>query len=165
MEIQLAKMEHLGAILDIYRSARAYMAKTGNPSQWGSTHPEENTLVEDICKKQLHICTEGGEICGVFAFILGEDPTYGHIEGNWHHSSPYGTIHRIASNGAKRGVFSRCIAFCESKIDHLRIDTHHDNKVMQDLVAKHGFSYCGIIYLANGSPRLAYDRKKERAHT
>ena len=26
------------------------------------------------------------------------------------------------------------------------------------LLARHGFSYCGIIYLKNGSPRLAYQR-------
>ena len=29
---------------------------------------------------------------------------------------------------------------------------------MQHLLEKHGFSYCGIIYLANGDPRLAYQR-------
>ena len=29
---------------------------------------------------------------------------------------------------------------------------------MQGLLARHGFSYCGIIYLKNGSPRLAYQR-------
>ena len=41
---------------------------------------------------------------------------------------------------------------------NIRIDTHKDNKIMQGLLARHGFSYCGIIYLKNGSPRLAYQR-------
>ena len=40
----------------------------------------------------------------------------------------------------------------------LRIDTHADNHVMQDLVTRNGFVYCGRILLANGSPRLAYHR-------
>lgn len=29
---------------------------------------------------------------------------------------------------------------------------------MQHNIAKHGFSYCGIIYLASGDERLAYQR-------
>ena len=29
---------------------------------------------------------------------------------------------------------------------------------MQHNLLKHGFSYCGIIYLANGDERLAYQR-------
>jgi len=41
---------------------------------------------------------------------------------------------------------------------HLRIDTHRDNKIMQHNLTKHGFSYCGVIYLASGDERLAYQR-------
>ena len=37
-----------------------------------------------------------------------------------------------------------------------------DNHVMQDLLVKNGFSYCGRILLANGSPRLAYHRPARR---
>jgi len=36
------------------------------------------------------------------------------------------------------------------------VDTHEDNQTMQALLGKHGFSYCGIIHLANGDPRMAY---------
>jgi len=31
---------------------------------------------------------------------------------------------------------------------------------MQRLLEKNGFVYCGIIFLADGSPRLAYQRIK-----
>ncbi len=39
---------------------------------------------------------------------------------------------------------------------HIRIDTHRDNKIMQNALHKKGFSYCGIIHCWNGSERLAY---------
>ena len=95
------------------------------------------------------------------AFILGEDPTYARIyDGAWNHSSPYGTIHRIAGDGSG-GILHACISHCENVIGHLRIDTHHDNVVMQNAVRKEGFRECGIIYIADGMPRIAYDRVSE----
>jgi len=41
---------------------------------------------------------------------------------------------------------------------NIRIDTHKDNRIMQHNIEKHGFTYCGIIYLANGDERLAYQK-------
>ena len=49
------------------------------------------------------------------------------------------------------------LAFCKGIISHIRIDTHQDNKVMQHVVEKHGFRRRGIIYIADGSPRIAYE--------
>jgi len=36
---------------------------------------------------------------------------------------------------------------------NIRIDTHRDNRIMQHVISKYGFTYCGIIYLANGDER------------
>ena len=69
---------------------------------------------------------------------------------------PYGTIHRIAGDGSG-GVLAAAVSFGKTRINHIRIDTHHDNKIMQKAVAKQGFRRSGIIYLANGDPRIAYD--------
>jgi RimJ/RimL family protein N-acetyltransferase len=38
----------------------------------------------------------------------------------------------------------------------LRADTHADNKPVQHLLLKHGFRYCGIIRVTDGSKRFAY---------
>ena len=102
-----------------------------------------------------------GGIYACFALIGGEDPTYGYIEGEWRSSSPYGTIHRIASSRRKRGVFAECTAFARTRYDYLRVDTHADNLPMQGAVQKEGFSFAGIIYLADGSPRRAYEWIRE----
>jgi len=45
---------------------------------------------------------------------------------------------------------------------NIRIDTHRDNKIMQHNILKHGFTYCGIIYLLSGDERLAYQKVVNR---
>ena len=159
LQIRKAKWEELSKIEEIYAYARGFMARNGNATQWGTNNPTREMLLEDIANGSLYVICDAGEICGVFAFILGEDPTYGYIDGAWHHASPYGTIHRIAGNGTHTGILARCISYCESRIDHLRIDTHKDNYPMQGAILKQGFTYRGIIYLENGDPRMAYERE------
>ena len=158
MEIRKANISDLGEILKIYAYARACMEKTGNETQGGSTHPPEWMLREDMAKGQLYVMQTEQGLCGVFAFIIGEDPAYGFIKGQWGSDAPYATIHRIAGNGTEHGILRECTAFCLQTISHLRIDTHENNRVMQHAILKNGFSYCGIIYLENGDPRLAYER-------
>ena len=68
---------------------------------------------------------------------------------------------RVASDGSG-GILHAALEFAQTRADHLRIDTHEDNKPMQHLVEKYGFSRRGIIYTDNGSPRIAYDRLEER---
>lgn len=55
-----------------------------------------------------------------------------------------------------KGVLAAAVAFALTRYDTLRIDTHRDNSVMQRLVQKAGFKYCGIIHCWNGDERLAY---------
>lgn len=155
--IQKATWEDLPRIEEIYAYARQFMAETGNPNQWGKTTPPTWQLEEDIRKGDLYVLIYESIIHGVFYFYIGEDPTYGYIEdGAWRSETPYGTIHRIAGDGSG-GVLAAAVTFGKTKINHIRIDTHHDNKIMQKAVAKQGFQRSGIIYLPNGSPRIAYD--------
>lgn len=155
--VRNASWEDLPRIEQIYADARRFMAETGNPHQWGNTTPVTSLLEDDIRKGLLYVMVSDGIIHGVFYFYIGADPTYGSIEdGNWLSDAPYGTIHRIAGDGSG-GMLATAVAFGKKKINHLRIDTHEDNKIMQRAIAKQGFSRCGIIHLANGSPRIAYE--------
>lgn len=156
--IRNATPADLPAILEVYLRARSFMAANGNPTQWGNTYPAPELLEEDIRLARLFVDTAQGRVCGVFMFAVGADPTYAHIEdGSWLDNSPYGVIHRVASDGTESGVLSRCMAFCRSKCSHLRIDTHADNHVMQKLLSAAGFTRCGTIYVEDGSPRIAYE--------
>jgi len=160
-QIRFAVMEDFDRIREIYAGARLFMAQTGNPNQWGKHYPPEDFLIQDILKQSLYVVSDGKEIHGVFYFRIEEDPTYHVIEeGCWRKNTPYGVIHRIAGDGSG-GILDAAVSFAWSQIQHLRIDTHHDNIVMQKALAKHGFSRRGIIYLTDGSPRIAYDRIEE----
>lgn len=102
----------------------------------------------------------GGEILGTFCFIQGEDPTYRTIyEGAWLDDEPYGVIHRMATGGKQKGVSAACLDWCSQRCDNIRVDTHNDNKIMQRILTKHGFQRCGIIYVQNGTERIAYQRR------
>lgn len=161
-QIRFAMPEDMPEILDVYRHAREFMIANGNPSQWGTEHPREEILWEDIEKQQLYLLVMREKICGVFALVFGIDPTYLQIEGGcWCSDTPYATIHRIAGNGLEKGIFEAAISYAADKIPHLRIDTHQENLVMQHLIEKHGFSRRGIIYVRDHSPRIAYDRVKK----
>jgi len=68
-------------------------------------------------------------------------------------------VHRIATGGARKGAGAFCLNWCLDQCGNLRIDTHRDNRPMRALLAKLGFVYCGVIYVEDGTPRLAYYRK------
>ena len=155
--IEKASREELPRIAEIYAYAREFMAKTGNPNQWGTTHPPITQLEKDVELGRLYAVKTDEAIHGVFYFCVEQDPTYAVIyNGAWHADRPYGVIHRIASDGSG-GILKAAVEFGKSCIDYLRIDTHEDNRIMQKAVEKQGFRRCGIIYLADGSSRIAYD--------
>jgi len=158
MKIRTATPDDMEAILGVYAFAREYMRRTGNPDQWGTSYPSAELLSDDISKGNLYV-GEGsnGLIHFVFAFILGEDPTYSYIEnGSWLTDEPYGTIHRIAGDGTVKGVVAMALEYCKKTISNIRIDTHEKNETMQHVVEKLGFEKCGIIYIDDGTPRIAY---------
>ena len=162
IRVRTAKSEDLTAILSVYKSAREYMKRTGNPTQWGDWYPPISYLEEDIKLERLFVLECDGEIVGAFMFFIGIDPNYAIIEnGKWTFDIEYGVIHRVASNGKVRGLFKAVFDFALSKTDYLRIDTHRDNLVMQSVLKKFGFNKCGIVYmLDDGTPRIAFDYKK-----
>mgnify|MGYP004672857023 CR=1 FL=1 len=150
----------LEQILKIYARARDFMAENGNPDQWKNGYPTRELLEEDIDTNRLFVYMVNGQMKAVFAFVLGTDPTYAVIEdGQWLNDTlPYGTIHRLASAGKCKGVASAVIEWCLEHCQSLRADTHNDNKIMQHLLEANGFTRCGIIHVADGSPRIAYQR-------
>ena len=110
-----------------------------------------------------YVCTnDAGSIIGTFFYTCGPDiePTYREItDGSWLDGSPYGVVHRIASDGSEKGIGMFCLDWAYAQCGHLRIDTHGDNTVMQNLVKKAGFVHCGTIYVAeDNDPRLAYEK-------
>ena len=148
-------------IMSVYESAKSFMRKEGNMTQWTGGYPSEDVILRDM-EAGNHFSYKDpstGRLLMVFSFIKGEDPTYTRIEdGQWLNDEPYGTVHRIASAGSKGGMLEKCLGYCAGQVDNLRIDTHADNLTMQKALLRNGFSRCGIIYVADGSPRIAYQK-------
>ena len=166
MTIRKSSLQDLERIMEIYAAAREFMARNGNPDQWGPTNwPPEALIRADIADGSSYVCeNEGGVIIGTFFFIYGKDiePTYREItEGAWLDNSPYGVVHRIAADGSGKGTGTFCLNWAYSRCSHLRIDTHGDNTVMQNLLKKMGFVHCGTIYVEeDDAPRLAYEKSE-----
>jgi len=118
-------------------------------------------IQDDINSGDSYVIINGGKIVGTFLLRGGMDPTYDQIyEGSWLSDRPYATIHRIASDFSMKGIFHTALQFALKQYASIRIDTHADNKVMQNAILKEGFKYCGIIHCWNGSERLAYQLDK-----
>ncbi|MBO6240596.1 MAG: GNAT family N-acetyltransferase [Butyrivibrio sp.] len=155
-------------VMEIYAHARKFMAEHGNPNQWGPTNwPPEYLIREDIKEGCSYACeNDDGRIIGTFYYNHGKnvEPTYEKIDdGNWIGDENYGVVHRIASDGTEKGTGSFCIRWALEQCRHLRIDTHSDNIVMQNMLKKLGFSYCGTIYVhEDNDPRMAFEKVSHR---
>lgn len=161
MEIRLSKIQDLDKIMALYDIGRQTMRKNGNDKQWINGFPQKELIKNDIEKHISYVVTQDNQIHAVFALIFGEDPTYAYIEnGKWLNNEPYATIHRIASDGVLHGVVQFVTDFAKEKINNVRIDTHELNKIMQHTVEKCGYKKCGIIYIEDGSPRVAFQYQK-----
>ncbi len=158
--IRKARPEDLDRLMEIFEYARAYMAKTGNPNQWINGYPQKELVEREILQGHCFVYTNSeGKVTATFCFIAGPDPTYSKIEeGKWPSDRPYYVIHRLASDGSCKGIARICIDWCFSQADCLRADTHADNQIMQHLLESNGFIRCGIIYVANGTQRIAFQK-------
>ena len=163
--IRPATAADLPALRPVFEAAKGIMRADGNAEQWSAPgFPPDDLLLRDIAREggfvvESVIPSEAKEsIVAYFALLPSPEPTYDVIDGAWLTDGPYGVIHRMASYPGVHGIFSAVIDYAASRYAHLRIDTHRDNRIMQHLIEKHGFSYCGIIWLEDGTERLAYER-------
>ncbi len=151
----------MAAVMDVMEAAKGIMRQSGNLHQWGEGYPSEAVITSDMQRRGGFVVEEDGAVVAYFAFLPSPEPTYDRIyEGEWLDDvQPYHVVHRIASYPDVHGIFDDIMAFCFAHDANIRIDTHRDNTIMQHNIAKHGFTYCGIIYLASGDERLAYQKK------
>ena len=97
-------------------------------------------------------------------FILKEN--YDNIyTGKWLSNNEFAVVHRIAvdNNCKGLGLSSLIIKnaeklWLERCVHSIKIDTHKENKSMQNLLKKNDFEYCGIIYLEDRSKRIAFEK-------
>jgi GNAT superfamily N-acetyltransferase len=168
MEIRKTQATDLAAVMALFDEARGTIAALGI-DQWQNGYPSEDVVREDIALARAYAVTDGGELCGTFVLIEDGEVTYDRIyDGHWRtgdEATDYLAIHRVAISVRMRGkgISTALIEYAAQRARalsrrSLRIDTHRGNVVMRRMLEKHGFVYCGIIYLQNGDERVAYEK-------
>ena len=160
MTIRPAQTNDLSDIMAVLEAAKGIMRASGNAGQWVGGYPSAEIILQDINRGYGQVVVADGRIAGYFAFIPSPEPTYAEIfNGAWRDDSlPYHVVHRIGSYPEIHGVFQAIMDWCFARCGNIRIDTHRDNRIMQHIILKYGFQYCGIIHLATGDERLAYQK-------
>ena len=159
--IRRAVAADLDDMMEIFEFGKQIMRTDGNMLQWTGGYPQRELVAAEIGRGNSYVVlADDGVVVATFALILSDDPTYRVIyNGQWTDDVlPYGTIHRIASHPDYHDVARQCFNYAWSVRPNLRVDTHADNRIMQQVLLKSGFRYCGIIHLANGDERLAYQK-------
>ena len=158
--IRPATEADIPCIMPVFDDAREKMQASGNWKQWINGYPSVEAVQNDIRRDGGFVIEDDGKIVGYFAFLPSPEPTYKEIfGGQWlDDTRPYHVIHRMGGLHGTHGIFSSVMDFAFACDPNIRIDTHRDNVIMQHNLAKHGFTYCGIIYLLSGDERLAYQK-------
>ena len=158
--IRATQPTDMAEIMKVMDAAKTIMRQSGNMHQWGDGYPSESAINADIERNGSFVVEDDGRIVGYFAFLPSPEPTYDIIyDGEWlDDQQPYHVVHRIASYPDAHGIFTSIMDYCFYHDTNIRIDTHRDNTIMQHVILKYGFTYCGIIYLLSGDARLAYQR-------
>lgn len=159
MQIRLATPDDLDQVMECYEAGRAFMRASGNYQQWTGAYPTRAQAETDLAAGHLVVACEGGSVMGCMSFIPGPDPTYAVIEGGrWLDDGPYHVVHRIASRVSGVGAGGALMRWACDHARCVRVDTHEVNAPMRGMLEHLGFSYCGVIHLEDGAPRVAYQR-------
>lgn len=158
--IRKATYDDIPVLMEIFDKAKGIMRDSGNLHQWSNSYPSEDIIRKDIDSGSCIVLCTDNRIIATMAFIPGPDPTYTYIEGRWPDDDPYYVIHRIAASEPGHRAAEKLLDWGFSQTDRIRIDTHKDNVIMHHILTRYGFSHCGTIFLANGDPREAYQKRR-----
>ena len=134
--------------------------------QWQEeNYPAIDTIRQDIEDENCYVVEDEHGIIASSVILFEDDPNYDVIEqGNWLSEGPYAVMHRVVTDQEQKGkgVAGLFFEYALQKAKKLgfasvRIDTHGDNHSMQRYILKHGFCYCGIVYVSGHAPRNAYE--------
>lgn len=160
-----ATRTHLDDIMTIIGQAKQRMKKQGL-DQWQDGYPNEESIINDCARKVGHLFSKDGKPAAYAAIVFDKDPYYEKIDGKWlSNGESYVTVHRLAVHDDFLGLdlARHALKFAERKarakgVKWFRIDTHHDNRAMRNLIRDFGFTLCGVVQVRDGM-RMAYEKK------
>lgn len=165
MYFRKASDKDINRIMEIIKQAQNYL-KANGINQWQDNYPNINIIEKDIDRGDGYVLLIDNEVVATLALSFEGEKTYEKIyEGKWITEKEFGVIHRIAvDNKYKGNKLSACILeqiekLCmDRNIFSIKVDTHEKNESMKKMLINNGFIYCGVIYLENGSKRIAFEK-------
>jgi RimJ/RimL family protein N-acetyltransferase len=171
MEFRKAIYSDIDRIMDIIKNAQDHFKSEGI-DQWQNGYPNYEIIKEDILNENSYVLLDHEIIIGTVSLSFDGEKTYEKIyDGEWLSNEKYAVIHRMAIDinykglGLASWVVKNLEEIClNQEIDRIKVDTHVDNLPMTKVLKKNGFEYCGIIYLEDKSPRVAFEKKLTRGN-
>ena len=165
MEFRKAVEADIDSIMKIIKQAQDYFKEKGI-NQWQNNYPNVEVISNDVAEKNSYVLLKNNEVVATAVVSFKGEKTYESIyEGKWISDKEYAVVHRIAvdNNYKGLGLSSQIIKsveeLCIDKgVFSIKIDTHEQNSSMQKLLRKNKFENCGIIYLEDNSPRIAFEK-------
>lgn len=169
MEFRLARCSDIDEIMTIIKKAQEFIHSKGI-DQWTNGYPSRDVIKDDIDNGYSYVLEKNNKIYVTGSVSFDYELTYNDIyEGKWITNDRYSVIHRMAidmdykSSGLSDEFLKNVEDLAKEKnIFSIKIDTHRENKSMQGFFKKNHFIYCGIIYIKDGSERLAYEKVLDR---
>lgn len=163
--LKKAVMEQLDIGANMIEQGRAYLKSQGI-DQWQGGYPNRDSVWQDIEAEKGYFLTNGQDYMAYLCMDFDGEPAYNEIKGEWLTVNElYVVIHRLAFDAKFRGqglaarVFALAEQFAAEKgVKSIKVDTDGDNKIMQHLMQKAGFTYCGKIWFQGGD-KLAYEKQ------
>lgn len=164
-QLRNAKAGEETIAMDIIDQAKAYLKAQGI-DQWQTGYPNMEAILGDIEKQRGYFILEGDTIFGYACIDYEGEPAYKELKGNWLSGAddPYVVVHRMAFSKESRGKGLADVAFrlvaeqAKAKgISNFRVDTDEANQIMQHVLKKNGFTYCGVIWFDN-SEKIAFEK-------
>lgn len=165
LALRYTKLEDIERVMEIIKQAQQYFKEKGI-NQWQNGYPNAKVIENDIKNGHSFVLIKNNKIVGTIAISFEGEATYNKIfEGAWKSNDNYAVIHRIAVDHELKGIglssemIKQTELMCNKKsVGSIKVDTHEDNQAMQRSLIKNGFDYCGVIYLADGSKRVAFEK-------
>lgn len=161
--LEQAKMNDIDIAMDIINDGKRYLKQQGI-DQWQTGYPDRKIIEKDIICNRGYFVTDDISKLAYMCIDFEGEPAYKDIKGQWKSNEDYAVIHRLAVSKQKagKGLSDTIIQLTEqlckkNSVNSIRVDTDNENKIMQHILQKNGFVYCGTVWFA-GSDKIAFEK-------
>ncbi|NDO47704.1 GNAT family N-acetyltransferase [Clostridium sp. MD294] len=161
--LKQANIEDIEIAMNMIDDGKKYLRQQGI-DQWQTGYPDIEIVKEDIMCNRGYFVTDGVNELAYMCVDFEGEPAYKNIKGQWKSNEDYAVIHRLVASKQKVGkglsdiIIQLVEKLCKQKgINSIKVDTDNKNKIMQHVLQKNGFVYCGTVWFVD-SDKIAFEK-------